>query len=148
MTASTRARRTDPETSQQAALALEAPKLRASQARVLQMFKLYGDLHDKALITYLHDAERSAGMKPMSPSGVRSRRSELSKPNMDRLDEIVVSLAAAENIKPTDDVFRQIDWMPRARQQLRREGFRSPLWDTGRREVVDGRNVIIWGLAR
>lgn len=53
------------------------PKLRASQARVLNMFKLYGDLHDQALITYLHDLEKSAGMKLMSPSGARTRRAEL-----------------------------------------------------------------------
>lgn len=54
-------------------------KLRASQARVLAMFKLYGDLHDQALVTYLNDMEKAAGLPPMSPSGARTRRSELVK---------------------------------------------------------------------
>jgi hypothetical protein len=141
-----RARARDPETSREAAS--RVTNLRASQARVLAMFKLYGDLYDKALMDYLHDAERNAGVKPMSPSGVRSRRSELAKPNMDRLDEI-----AHENLNLLGAVkgaFGRITGPHQnaARAQLRTEGFRSVLWDTGERAVVDGRKVIVWGIAR
>ncbi|HTJ62135.1 MAG TPA: hypothetical protein VL333_13170 [Candidatus Saccharimonadales bacterium] len=124
--------------------------LRASQARVLNMFVLYGDMNDKQLITYLHDAEKAAGLKLMSDSGVRTRRSELSKPNMDRLAEIVREqtgvavhqhdlLSADQGDATVTDA---------ARRQLRIEGFRSKLWDTGKREIVDGRTVVVWGLAR
>lgn len=77
MTTSTRARATDPETSHEAGHA-QTSKLRASQARVLAMFKLYGDMHDKQLKEYLHDAEKEMGFtKLMSDSGIRTRRSEL-----------------------------------------------------------------------
>lgn len=79
-------------------------KMRPSQARVHAMFKLYGDMHDKQLMEYLHDMEKAAGFpKLMSPSGIRSRRAEL----------------------VTAGVLR----------------------DTGKREQVDGRNVIVWGIA-
>jgi hypothetical protein len=141
----TKARRTDPATSKAAGAAIDsnADKLRASQARVLAMFKLYGDMHDKQLLTNLHDAEKAAGLKPMSPSGVRSRRSELSKPNMDRLDRLAVEMHGHPLFAiclPSD---REV-----LRERLRSEGFRSPLWDTGVRVIVDGRHVIVWGLAR
>lgn len=145
-----RARSSDPETSHEAAQ--KVTKLRASQARVLAMFKLYGDLYDKQLIEYLHDAERSAGLKPMSPSGVRSRRNELSKPNMDRLDEIAVDLtydrSAPEPGTPLDYWQHTPEEQRELRARLLVEGIRSPLWDTGVRKMVDGRNVIVWGLAR
>lgn len=76
-------RHVDPQqTSLDAGLAATTPiaKLRASQARVLNMFKLYGDMTDKQLKEYLHDAERGAGItKLMSDSGIRTRRSELVK---------------------------------------------------------------------
>lgn len=147
---SPRARRTDPATSHEAGE--KVSKLRASQARVLSMFKLYGDMHDKQLMDYLHDAEKAAGLKPMSPSGVRSRRSELARPNMERLSEIMREdtglalgqhdLFAIDKDSPAERL------LVRARDRLRIEGFRSPLWDTGKREIVDGRTVIIWGLAR
>lgn len=139
----TRARRTDPETSKAAASSVT--NLRASQARILAMFRLYGDMHDKQLEAYLHDAERSAGIKPMSPSGIRSRRSELSKPNMDRLDEIMAGeYARGRSRGEVNDALLE-DW---ARKQLHIEGFRSHLWDTGKRAVVDGRTVIVWGIAQ
>jgi hypothetical protein len=36
-----------------------------------------------------------------------------------------------------------------ARAELRREGFRSLLWDTGERRKLDtGRMAIVWGIAR
>lgn len=174
MTPSTRARKTDPDTSHQAADAQE-PKLRPSQARVLAMFKLYGDLHDKQLQAYLHDMEKAAGFKKlMSPSGIRSRRSELSKNNEERLRQLrtqfyiehgqIPAQRAGAHWTSTDDQAARApitvqeeaaiegtrrtaaeEW---ARRTLRIEGFRSPLWDTGRREKVDGHNVIVWGLAR
>jgi hypothetical protein len=148
-----RARRTDPETSQQAGL--NVTNLRASQARILQMFRLYGDLYDKQLEKYLHDAERAAGMtRLMSSSGIRSRRSELCKPNMERLDEL---LDKAYLRLRKDGSLAGDDWRPgstlydaamsAARACLRHEGFRSPLWDTGKRAIVDGRTVILWGIA-
>jgi hypothetical protein len=171
MTRSTRARRTDPETSHAAAAAQE-PKLRASHARVLAMFKLYGEMHDRQLEAYLHDAEKMAGMKRMSPSGIRSRRSELAKPNMDRLDEIAVEIDRERNQAwpvgrafgdtPVIHGYADLSDDPNATcpvtgkplckalavRRLRDEGFRSPLWDTGRRETVDGHRVIVWGIAR
>lgn len=145
-----RARLRDPDTSKDAAA--KVTHMRASQARVLAMFKLYGDLHDKQLIEYLHDAEKSAGLKPMSESGVRSRRNELAKPNMERMEEL-----RAEWLKqnrPAGTTLADLDtpeynacgyW---ARATLITEGVRSPLWDTGRRATVDGRKTIVWGLAR
>lgn len=144
-----KARTTDPQTSFDAALrATEPTKLRAGQARVLNMFKLYGDMHDKQLQDYLHDAERGAGMKLMSDSGVRTRRSELSKPNMDRIAEIICEITGIPSIAAVDLKFAEERGVVEdARKRLRIEGFRSPLWDTGRREVVDGHQRTIWGLA-
>jgi hypothetical protein len=144
-----RARTSDPSTSKEAAK--KVTNMRASQARVLAMFKLYGDLHDKQLIEYLHDAEREAGFKKlMSDSGVRTRRSELAKPNMDRLTEIVIEMEQAESKRLGylhSDEFTEQAWVA-ARARLLIEGVRSPLWDTGKREMVDGRNVTVWGIAK
>lgn len=143
--------------------ALAKVELRASQARVLNMFLLYGDMNDKMLKTYLHDAEKAAGFrKLMSDSGIRTRRSELSKPNEERLEELRVEWYEShgylrdgqgwfKNEGPTfprvsDQVRRNVEsW---TRDKLRAEGFRSKLWDTGKREVIDGREVTVWGLAR
>jgi hypothetical protein len=145
-----RARLTDPSTSKEAAA--KVTHMRASQARVLAMFKLYGDLHDKQLIEYLHDAEKSAGLKPMSESGARSRRSELSKPNMDRIAQMIeeacvtIGAEAPDEAAPYADLTEQEQRAMRARLLI--EGLRSPLWDTGKRVIVDGRKVIVWGLAQ
>lgn len=167
MTRSTRARKTDPETSHQAADTQER-KLRPSQARILAMFKMYGDMHDKQLVDYVHDAEKMAGFKKlMSQSGVRSRRNELAKANEERLVELrrqwmavrgFTKIVEGRPFRPapsgpesagafanTVEIAASDEW---ARRTLRIEGFRSPLWDTGRREVVDDRNVIVWGIAR
>jgi hypothetical protein len=146
------ARTTDPQTSKDAAVSVT--NMRASQARVLAMFKLYGDLTDEQLLTYLHDMERAAGFtKVMSPSGARSRRSELSKPNMDRLDEIMVELVEAGLNSGAYDTYEAAHADPAlaraARETLRVEGFRSALWDTGERRKLDtGRMAIVWGIAR
>lgn len=142
------ARTGDPQTSKDAAASVV--NLRASQARVLNIFKAYGDLTDDQLLEYLHDLERNLRISIMSPSGARSRRSELSKPNMDRLDEIAAEMGQEATGLPGlvlgdltagDQV--------RARERLRTEGFRSPLWDTGeRRKLASGRMSIVWGLAK
>ncbi len=151
MARSTRARTTDPSTSHEAAERLTPDKLTAAQARVHAMFKLYGDMPDVQLVKYLHEMERSAGFtKVMSPSGVRSRRSELSKPNMDRLDEITKACHDSEPLLFPEERFADLDGRGQAiiRDRLRTEGFRSPLWDTGLRVKIDGSNVIVWGIAR
>jgi hypothetical protein len=142
----TRARKGDPVTSHAAAEKVTA--LRASQLRVKNMFVLYGDMHDRQLLTVLHEAEKSAGLKPMSPSGARSRRSELAKPNMDRLDEIAREIAG--DGCPPSYTFADLDaeMQAQARRFLLTEGVRSALWDTGKRELVEGRHVIVWGIAR
>jgi hypothetical protein len=141
LTAPARARSADPSTSKQAAASVS--DLRASHQRVLAMFKNYGDMTDETLGEFLDQAARETGFKRMSPSGVRSRRSELSKPNMDRLDEI-----AAENMNIPFTSLTEGN-QNAARNQLRREGFKSQLWDTGKRERMStGRQAIVWGLAR
>ena len=136
-----RARTSDPVTSKEAAKSVRA--VRASHLRILAQFRLYGDMTDEQLALVLEDAEKGAGIKHMSPSGVRSRRSELSKPNMDRITEIKQE-SVVIGAPPTDAVLDAA-----ARRQLRIEGFRSPLWDTG---VVDtnaaGRRCIVWGIAK
>lgn len=134
-----RARSGDPETSKDAGA--RVTKLRASQALVLQVFRAYGSMSDRDLLDRVHATEKALGLtRLMSPSGVRSRRSELSKPNMERLRQIEEGLAMeyADNAEGLD---------AHCRAQLRREGVRSPLWDTGRRETIDGRTHIVWGLA-
>ena len=146
-----RARSSDPETSKDAAKRVTT--MRASQARVLAMFKLYGDLHDKQLIEYLNAAEKDAGFKRlMSPSGVRSRRSELSKPNMDRLDEMAHEMTCVPGAEDPGTPLTYYQHRPALQRELRArlltEGLRSVLWDTGVRALVDGRNVIVWGVAR
>lgn len=141
-----RARSRDPETSKAAAQSVR--NLRDSHRRIVAMFKLYGDMTDETLLSLLNSAARETGFKPMSPSGVRSRRSELSKPNTDRLDEIAAEfydgpLFGAFSRLP-DEAART-----RMRGQLRAEGFKSELWDTGKREALaSGRQAIVWGIAR
>ncbi|MEP6990088.1 MAG: hypothetical protein ABJA80_04090 [bacterium] len=142
-----RARSSDPTTSRDAAASVQS--VRASHRRVLAMFKLYGDMTDEQLAESIREAEKDAGLvKLMSPSGVRSRRSELAKPNMDRLDEISNEIVAANpdlsRVALRDEA---VDF--NARRQLRLEGFRAPLWDTGKRTTLStGRKAIVWGIAR
>lgn len=146
-----RARASDPRTSRDAAASVK--NMRASHARVLAMFKLYGDMTDEQLAEYLHDAERQGGLKLMSPSGIRSRRSELAKENMERLEELRAEWLQQNRPEGTTLNMLEVQeynacgyW---ARAQLVIEGFRSPLWDTGeRRALSSGRQAIVWGLAR
>lgn len=66
-------RRDDPETSHAAAASVG--NLRASHRRVLQLFRLYGSQTDEQLM----DSAKAEGWK-ISPSGLRTRRSELTSP--------------------------------------------------------------------
>lgn len=74
-----RARRTDPETSQEAARSLSADTLRESQARVLRALVEQGPAHDYELIRRLE----AAGHR-VTRSGVQTRRSELARAGLVR----------------------------------------------------------------
>lgn len=66
------ARRTDPETSWAAARSIPADQLRESQRAVLAMLRRFGPMTDEGI------AEALAGTQyVISPSGARTRRSEL-----------------------------------------------------------------------
>ena len=67
------ARTTDPDTSHAAALSLSSHAIRESQQEVLDTLRHFGPLTDRALLAILFDAEK----KSQSPSGIRTRRSEL-----------------------------------------------------------------------
>jgi len=66
------ARRGDPDTAHQAAEALTAPTLRASQEAVLGLFHQVGPMTDERLVH-----RYGFGPPRQSPSGLRSRRHEL-----------------------------------------------------------------------
>lgn len=136
-------RTSDPSTSKAAAASVK--NQRASHRRVLAMFKLYGDMTDEQLAESIHDAEKDAGLtKLMSPSGVRSRRSELSKPNMDRIEEMLKEMG--DGIELSGKTLEKV--MTELRARLLIEGLRSPLWDTGKRATLaSGRSAIVWGIA-
>jgi len=68
------ARRTDPETSHEAAASV-SKKIRESQATVLHVLETYGPMTDGELVV----AISSYSPEPMSVSGARTRRSELVK---------------------------------------------------------------------
>ena len=71
------ARRTDPQTSHDAARSIGAPELRLSLSAVLDVIADRGPMDDRALIAaYFRDID--TGVRPMqSESGIRSRRAEL-----------------------------------------------------------------------
>jgi hypothetical protein len=135
------ARHGHPETSKAAARSIE-PTLRASQLFILQRFREYGDMNDKQLEVVVRDTEKATGRKPMSPSGIRSRRAELCRANTERIAQLGAEL---HKLWPNMRV-GEIEAI--ARRQLRAEGFRSPLWDTGKRVEVDGHMTIVWGIAK
>jgi predicted HTH transcriptional regulator len=62
-------RRSDPETSREAAASISSERLRESQQHVLAILKTLGPLTDEWLCNYLATS--------MSPSGARTRRAEL-----------------------------------------------------------------------
>lgn len=135
------ARSADPETSKQAAARVDPVKRTILQERILRLFEIYGPMADATLYARLVEMERQLGFtKATSPSGCRSRRSELSKPNMDRLAEITEEIERAYR---TPALY--VD--EKARRWLRAEGLRSPLIDSGRRETIDNRSCIIWEVA-
>lgn len=70
----TRARPSDPHTSHDAAMSLDARFVRQSQAAILRVLREHGPLTDSALI----DCYRASREQPaQSDSGIRSRRAEL-----------------------------------------------------------------------
>lgn len=151
-----RARTADPSTSHAAAAGQTEPRITATMQRVLQCFKLYGDMTDTTLARNLNQMERDAGMtKLTSPSGARSRRKDLSRANEERLMELRMEWYKDNGLIDRVDIpvnvpdvsYRAADeW---ARRTLRLEGVRSPLWPTGAFErLQSGYNAIVWGVAQ
>ena len=67
----------DPETSQQAATSISKENLSASRQAILELFQKHGAMHDEDLAAR-YAVLASEGSAPfLSPSGLRSRRSEL-----------------------------------------------------------------------
>lgn len=154
--AASRSRATDPATSKAAAERV-GKSLTAVQARILNMFRLYGDMTDERLLMVLNDAERQANLRPTSPSGCRSRRSELSRPNKKRLAELREAAGYVEGegwnrLDGGDGLCSDEEvaaYEKSVRATLRAEGFRSPLWDTGKRERnANNYEVVVWGLPK
>ena len=69
-------RDTDPETSMEAAASITPETLRQSQAVVLDLFRRYGPMTDKAMLIHAREHEEGS---PQSDSGLRTRRAELVK---------------------------------------------------------------------
>lgn len=72
-----RARRTDPETSHAAAASIDPDTLRQSLRDVYDLLAAAGSATDERLVTGFEFAIGDGHVKPQSPSGIRSRRSEL-----------------------------------------------------------------------
>lgn len=70
-----RARSTDPETSHAAARSVK--DLRSSQADVLVVLRRMVPMTDEELVETYQDLARSGFVRSQSPSGIRTRRSEL-----------------------------------------------------------------------
>ena len=68
-----RARNTDPDTSHQAAASVAIDTLTRTQALILEALRAHGPLTDEQLCQRIAEVER----KPVSVSGIRTRRSEL-----------------------------------------------------------------------
>ena len=68
-----RARNTDPTTSHNAAASVATDTLTRTQALILEALRAHGPLTDEQLCQRIADVER----KPVSVSGIRTRRSEL-----------------------------------------------------------------------
>jgi len=68
-----RARNTDPTTSHQAAASVATDTLTHTQALILEALRAHGPLTDEQLCQRIAEVER----KPVSVSGIRTRRSEL-----------------------------------------------------------------------
>jgi hypothetical protein len=72
-----RARRTDPETSHEAAASIAPPKQRATQAAVLDLFQRHGPMHDYRMIDAYSLERAGLGWPPQTRSGLQTRRHEL-----------------------------------------------------------------------
>lgn len=70
-----RARRTDPETSHEAACSVR--RIRESQADVLTVIRAIGPASDESIIESYRKLGELFGFQPQSDSGIRTRRSEL-----------------------------------------------------------------------
>ena len=68
-----RARNTDPTTSHNAAASVATDTVTRTQALILEALRAHGPLTDEQLCQRIADVER----KPVSVSGIRTRRSEL-----------------------------------------------------------------------
>ena len=68
-----RARNTDPTTSHQAAASVATDTLTRTQALIIEALRAHGPLTDEQLCQRIAEVER----KPVSVSGIRTRRSEL-----------------------------------------------------------------------
>lgn len=71
------ARRTDPETSHEAAQSIRSDKLRRSQEAVLALFRAQGAMTDVELVEFYAKRAEFGRVVPQSDSGIRTRRSEL-----------------------------------------------------------------------
>ncbi|MDR7496819.1 MAG: hypothetical protein QN174_07670 [Armatimonadota bacterium] len=71
------ARRTDPDTSHEAAASLPAQQVRASQEAVLDCLRRYGAMTDEQIAARYEASRRQYGWPAQSPSGLRTRRAEL-----------------------------------------------------------------------
>lgn len=137
------ARSHDPATSKAAAASLTVADLRTTQREVLQLYRRLGAMDDRAMIR----AARDIGLT-QSDSSLRSRRSELSKPNQERIAAMVDEAVAAykarnDGVHPLDADLARFE--AEARERLAIEGFRSPVYDTGRRVTYEGgRQGIVW----
>lgn len=72
-----KARTTDPDTSHAAASSLH--HLTERRQAILEVLKRYGPLTDEALVALYDELADSGDVPPQSPSGIRTRRSELTR---------------------------------------------------------------------
>lgn len=71
------ARTSDPVTSHEVAQQKSPQELKANQANVLAVFRLYGPMPDFILVKLYHHEVSLGHVGPQSDSGIRTRRSEL-----------------------------------------------------------------------
>ena len=71
------ARNSDPDTSHAAAESISSERIRKSQSAVLSCLKQQGPRHDALLISDYEAQQAEQGWPKQSPSGIRTRRSEL-----------------------------------------------------------------------
>lgn len=72
-----KARNSDPDTSHAAAESISSERIRKSQSAVLSCLKQQGPRHDALLISDYEAQQAEQGWPKQSPSGIRTRRSEL-----------------------------------------------------------------------